>query len=147
MANDNVTRFRPRQPDRRQGSFKDPDKQAMLTHGLAVACFGLFFFTAGELFDFLALGVGFAGLAIAASKRTDPPGWAATHHEFALRTILVGGAAWIATTIIGIVPVLGGLIAWAAQIAILCWAGLRTAVGVVRARDRAPMPRPRTLLV
>jgi uncharacterized membrane protein len=147
MANDNVTRFRPRQPDRRPGSFKDPDRQAMLTHGLAIACFLLFFFTSGELFDFLALGVGFAGLAIAASKRNDPPGWAASHHEFALRTILIGGAVWMVTTIIAIVPVFGGLAAWAGQIAIIAWAGLRAAVGIVRARDRAPIARPKSLFI
>lgn len=147
---DNVTPFRrppAPAPDRRQGSLKDPHAQAILVHALALACFALFFLTDGELFDFLAIGVGFAALAIAASKRDTPPGWAATHHEFTLRTMLIGGTAWLVTTIVGIVPLVGGLAAWIAQIAIVAWAGVRSGFAVVRARDRAPMPRPRSLFL
>jgi uncharacterized membrane protein len=148
MSDNNVTPFRrPPAPDRRQGSLKDPHAQAMLVHGLAIACFVLFFLTSGELFDFLAIGIGFAALAIAASKRDDPPGWAATHHEFSLRTMLIGGAIWLVSAIVGIVPVLGDLAAWILQLAIVVWAGLRGGFAILRARERAPMVRPRSFFL
>jgi uncharacterized membrane protein len=148
---DNVTPFRrppqPKEPDRRQGSLKDPHSQAMLVHALTIASFVIFFVTDGELFDLLALALGFAALAIAASKRNTPPSWAATHHEFALRTVMLGGAVWIASTILGIIPAVGGLAAWGVQIAVLAWAGVRCLMGLLRARERAPMVRPRSLFL
>jgi uncharacterized membrane protein len=146
----NVTPFRRppvREPDRRQGSFKDPDKQAMLTHGLAFTCFLVFFITDGEVMDFLAIAIGFCAFAVAVSKRDSQPGWAATHHEFAMRTLLIGGAVWMASTLVGIVPLVGGLGAWVIQVAVLVWVGLRGAFGILRAREREPMVRPRSFFL
>lgn len=121
--------------------------QAMLSHGLAIACFALFFFTTGGLMDYVAIGIGFAALAIAASKRDEPPAWAATHHEFALRSMLIGGSLWMVASVIGIVPILGWTIAWGIKICVLGWLGIRSVVGMLRARDRLPMARPRSLML
>lgn len=146
----NVTPFRrppQREPDRRQGSMKDPHAQAILVHGLTIACFVVFFVTAGQLFDLLAMAFGFAALIIAASKRNDPPGWAATHHEFTLRTVLIAGSIWLLAAALNIVPLIGGLVAFPVKLALLAWVGLRSGFAILRARDRAPMPRPRSFFL
>lgn len=149
-SNNNVTPFRPRppekQPDRRPSNIKDPHIQAMLVHALSVASFAILFFTWGELFNLLGIGIGFAALAIAASRRTEAPSWAATHHEFGLRTVLIGGIVWMLSSLLAIVPALGGLLVWAVHIGVLGWAGLRSGFAILRARERAPMVRPRSFL-
>lgn len=146
----NVTPFRrspQREPDRRSGSMKDPHAQAVLVHGLAIGCFAVFFFSSGQLFDFLALACGFGALIIAASKRSDPPSWAATHHEFTLRTMLIAGSIWLVAAALTIVPLLGGLLAFPVKVALLAWVGVRSGYAILRARDRAPIPRPRSLFL
>jgi uncharacterized membrane protein len=141
---DNVSRF---PTPRRSGgfNFRQPKAQVLGMYGLGIAAF----FTlrwGGGLVDFLGIGLAVAAVAIAASKRDEPPAWAATHHEFGLRTLVIAGAAWVLfglTKVLTITIPIVNLI----EYVILLWLLVRSVVGSVRALDERRVEKPDSLLL
>lgn len=162
MSHDNVTPFRrpppkPVRPQQQGGwGFKTHRGKALLVHALTLACFALpFLIGGGQLIRFLALGLGIAAVVIAYTSRPDAMPWAATHHEQALRTILI---AFVATTLLSLPSLVIPRSATEIQsvylpiyfwggIIVAIWAGIRALVGLVLAGMRRPTFNPRGWLV
>jgi hypothetical protein len=97
MSQDNVTPFRrppPKRPVAPQQSggwgFKTHRGKAVLVHALTLACFALPFLLGGLPFiRWIGIGLGIAGAVVAYTSRAEAMPWAATHHEQALRTLLI----------------------------------------------------------
>lgn len=155
MSHDNVTPFRrppprPARPQQQGGwGFKTHRGKAVLVHVLTIACFALPFLLAGggQLVRFLGMGLGIAAAVIAYTSRPDATPWAATHHEQALRTILI---AFVATTLLSLPSLViprgaTEIMSWYAliyfwgNIIIVLWAGIRALVGLVLAGMRRPV--------
>lgn len=146
---DNVTPFRPRRaPNPPPGStgpgWKTPRGLALIGHGLTLATFMTYFFGSGAV-DYVALGLGVAALAIAASRREEGMPWARTHHEFTLRTLIGGGAIWLLALLSSAIPGVGAYASYG-LLAVLIWVAVRSIVGAVRAVLRRPIPSPTTPL-
>lgn len=145
---DNVTPFRrPPKPVRPQQSgglgFKTHRGKAVLGHLLTLAAFLLNFFFRVAPLSFLGLIVAIAAVVLVYSNRGEAMPWANTHHEHALRTLVIGYAIWVLASLLTFVS--GALYAVTiyAQLAVLIWAGLRAAVALVLAIMRKPVPNPR----
>jgi uncharacterized membrane protein len=162
MSHDNVTPFRrppkrPVAPQQRGGmGFKTHRGKAVLVHILTLACFlAPFVIPGGQVIRFVSLGLGIAAAVIAYTSRHEAMPWAATHHEQALRTLLI---AFLITTILGLPSfvvsrdlvafwdVYGLIYLWG-SIIVMIWAGLRALIGLVLAGLRKPVPNPRGWLV
>ena len=103
---DNVTPFRPRRPPKPVGGhalgIATHRGRAVLVHALTLLGFTIGYFGpslasgAGASLDtanfvsFLGLALGLAALFIAAGNRQGAMPWAATHHEHAVRTLVIG---------------------------------------------------------
>jgi uncharacterized membrane protein len=74
--------------------------------------------------------------------------WANTHHEHALRTLIIGYSIWILASLLTLAGV-GALVTIVIYIklAVLLWAGVRALIGLVLAVMRRPIPNPRGWLV
>lgn len=142
---DNVVPLRPRKRPRRQFDPRAPRTQVLIVHTLTAATFALHFISAGPL-RYLAVALGVAAIAIAATRRTEGMPWACTHHEFALRTLLIGGIAWLLALLAGVVPVIGAY-SGIAILVICAWVALRVVWGFGRGVLRLPILRPRTPLL
>lgn len=148
---DNVTPFRPRRPPprpvQRGGGVTSPRGKAVLTHILTLAGFGLSFFWPAPPLAYLAMAVGIAAVAIAFSNRADTMPWAQTHHEHALRTLMIGYAIWVLSGLLLFAGAgLLGAVFWI-RVAVLAWVALRAGVGLVMAIVRRPIPNPRGPLI
>lgn len=143
---DNVVPLRPRRRPRKQLDLKAPRSQVLLVHGLTALTFGLYLLTKGP-WDYVATAFGVAALAIAASRRSDGMPWACTHHEFALRTLLIGGVGWVLASLLGLVPGVGAAGALWALLGVCAWVGLRVVWGFARGVVRLPILRPKTPLI
>ena len=143
----NVTPFRRARPQRPRGGdpLKSHRGKAVIVHALTLATFAIYMFTSGPL-TFLGLALGIAAVAIAASNRHEGMPWAMTHHEQALRTIVLGAAIWTLASLLTFLPALGVATPWI-HIAVAIWAGLRAAIGLVMAGLRRAMPNPKGFLV
>lgn len=147
MARDNVTPFRRPKPVRPQQSgglgFKTHRGKAVLAHLLTLAAFSLNFFLRAPPLSFAGLIVGVAAVALVYSNRGAAMPWANTHHEHALRTLIIGYVIWVLASLL---PMINGAlftITIYAQLAVLIWAGLRAAIALVLAVMRRPLPNPR----
>jgi uncharacterized membrane protein len=145
---DNVTPFRrPPKPVRPQQSgglgFKTHRGKAVLGHVLTLAAFLLNFFFRVAPLSFLGLVVAIAAVVLVYSNRGEAMPWANTHHEHALRTLVIGYAIWVLASLLTFVS--GALYAVTiyVQLAVLIWAGLRAAIALVLAIMRKPVPNPR----
>jgi uncharacterized membrane protein len=145
---DNVTPFRrPPKPVRPQQSgglgFKTHRGKAVLGHLLTLAAFLLNFFFRVAPLSFLGLIVAIAAVVLVYSNRGEAMPWANTHHEHALRTLVIGYAIWVLASLLTFVS--GALYAVTiyVQLAVLIWAGLRAAIALVLAIMRKPVPNPR----
>jgi uncharacterized membrane protein len=154
MPADNVTPFRrppppkPVRPQQQGWGLKTHRGKAVLVHVLTIACFALpFVLPLGGIERFIGLGVGIAAGVIAYTSREGATPWAATHHEQALRTIII---AFVATTFLTlpalVIPrsatdILSwyALIVFWANIVVVLWAGIRALVGLVLAGMRKPV--------
>jgi uncharacterized membrane protein len=161
MSNDNVTPFRrpPPRPVRPQQTggmgFKTHRGKAVLVHVLTIACFAVQFVVAGQLGQFIGIGLAIAAAVIAYSSRMEAMPWAATHHEQAIRTLII---AFVITTVLGLPRLVlsqevtvfwqyyGPVYFWGSLIVFL-WAGIRALIGLVLAGMRKPVPNPRGWLV
>jgi uncharacterized membrane protein len=116
-------------------------------HGLTAAAFLLNFFLAFP-FSLIGLAAGIAAVAIAQSNRRDGMPWAQTHHEFGVRTLLLGAAVWVVVGLLVMLPLPGVAAAvQVVQLVVLVWVLIRTAAGVWRALNRKPTPNPLTPLI
>ena len=142
----NVTPLRPPAPKKPLFDLRDPKSLTLLVYGLAVLAFGISW--AGNQFvSWIGLGLGVAALMICASKRDEGPFWARSHFEFALRTLVIGGAIWTLASLIGIIPLVGWVVAWIAKPIVLIWVVVRAAVGFLRASETKVIANPVTWLI
>ena len=161
MSHDNVTPFRrpPPRPVRPQQTggmgFKTHRGKAILVHALTILCFLLPVVIGGQVMQLVGMGLGIAAGVIAFSSRMETTPWAATHHEQALRTLII---AFAITTVLSLPSLVlprdsatvmswYGLIVFWGNIVVLIWAGLRALVGLVLASMRKAAPNPRGWLV
>jgi uncharacterized membrane protein len=157
---DNVTPFRrpPPRPVRPQQSggigLKTHRGKVVLVHALTLACFAVQFLVPGQIGQLVGLGIGIAAAVIAYSSRAEAMPWAVTHHEQALRTLVIAFALGTVLALPGIVfPRGGDMLSWYypvyfwGNIIIMLWAGLRALIGLVLAGMRRPVPNPRGWLV
>lgn len=157
----NVTPFRrpPPKPVRPQQSggmgFKTHRGKAVLVHLLTMACFAVQLLVAGSLGQLVGVGLAIAAGVIAYSSRMDAMPWAATHHEQAIRTLII---AFVATTVLGLPSLVVSrevtafwqyyaLVYFWGTIIVYLWAGIRALIGLVLAMMRKPVPNPRGWLV
>ncbi len=152
MSHDNVTPFRPRpkpaQPQKGGGlGFNTHRGKAVLVQVLALAAFALNWFLPAPPLSFIGMAVGIAGAALAYSNRGEGMPWAATHHEHALRTLIIGYSLWVLASLLTYVSAFLAMATLFAHLAIAIWAGLRSIIGLVLAAMRKPIPNPRGALV
>jgi uncharacterized membrane protein len=157
MSHDNVTPFRrqPPRPVRPQQSggmgFKTHRGKAVLVHVLTIASFVVPFLIAGIVgpqgAQLIGFGIGLAGVLIAYSSRAEATPWAATHHEQALRTIIIASILitalrlpnFVVSQEVSLFWNLYGPIAFWGWVIIVLWGGLRAIVGLVLAVMRRPV--------
>ncbi len=147
---DNVTPFRPRRPPPRRGGglgLKSHRAKAIMAHALTLGSFGVYFFLPAPPMSYLGLALGIAALAMAAGNRDEAMPWARTHHEHALRTIVIGAAVW---TLSSLLLFFGGtfsaIVFWT-RVVIAVWVLIRAGAGLVLATLRKPIPNPRGPLI
>lgn len=91
----------------------------------------------------LGLVAAIAAVVIAQTNRGAAMPWANTHHEYAVRTLLIGYAIWV---VAGLLVYIHGVLAIATvfvQAGVFIWAALRTSVALVLGIARKPIPNPR----
>ncbi len=142
---DNVVPLRPKRRIKRRLDWKAPRTLALLVHALTLVTFALYLLASGPL-EYLAAAFGIASIAIAAGRRREGMPWACTHHEFALRTLLFGGVAWVLARLITLIPPAAPYATYAI-LGICAWVGLRCLWAFARAIVRLPMPRPTSPLL
>lgn len=145
MTDDNVTPLRPT-PKKPAFDVRDPKHQTFLVYGLTTLAFAINW-TGNQFVSWIGLGLGVAALAISASKRDEGAFWARSHFEFVLRTLIIGGVAWVVASIIGVIPFLGWAIAWTVKPLVMIWVVVRSAVGFLRANDAKAIANPVTWLI
>ena len=135
--------------------FKTHRGKAVLVHVLTIACFVVPFLIGGQIGSFVGLGLGIAAAVIAMSSRHEAMPWAATHHEqalrtliiaFAIRTVLMLPSLVIPRDATSVLAIYGPIYFWG-MIIVLLWAGIRALIGLVLAGMRRPVPNPRGWLV
>ena len=152
MSRDNVTPFRPRSrpvaPQRGEGwGFNTHRGKAVLVQLLTLAAFVLNFVLRGGVLSLVAMAIGIAPAVLAVSNRGQGMPWAATHHEHALRTVILGYSIWTLASLLTYVSPFLGLATVFIQLAVALWAGLRAGIGLVLAIGRKPMPNARGWLI
>lgn len=149
MPAENVTPFRPRPkrpvaPQQSGGlGFKTHRGKAVLVHVLTLGAFGLSFFFPQPPLSFIAIGVAIAGVVVAYSSREQAMPWAATHHEHALRTLIIGYALSTLGSLLTYVHGSLAVVSFAIGLAVIVWAVVRAAIALVLAVMRRPVPHPR----
>jgi uncharacterized membrane protein len=153
MSHDNVTPFRrpqkrARAPQQDGGlGFKTHRGRAVLSQGLTLAAFALNFFFPAPPLSFIGMGVGIAAAFIAHSNRGQGMPWANTHHEHALRTLIVGYVIWLLASTLSYIHGALGVATIFIHFAVLIWAAIRSGVGLVMAIMRRAIPHPRGWLL
>lgn len=161
MPSDNVTPFRrpPKRPVAPQQSggmgFKTHRGKAVLVHLLTMASFAAPFLIGAGVGSLVGLGLAVAAGVIAYTSRFQSMPWAATHHEQALRTLIIAFALTTALllptlviprTLVSVQASYGVIYFWG-SIVVLVWAGLRALIGLVLAGLRKPVPNPKGWLI
>jgi uncharacterized membrane protein len=155
MPPDNVTPFRRPPPKPRAVApqqsgglgFKTHRGKAVLVHLLTLAAFGLNFVLRAPPLSYVGLFVAIAAVVLAHSNRGEAMPWAGTHHEHALRTLLIGYAIWVVASLLTYFSAALLAITFYAQLAVLVWAALRAGIALVFAIMRRPVPNPRGWVV
>ena len=131
--------------------FKTHRGKAVLVHVLTIACFVTPFLIGGvvgeQMAQLIGFGIGIAAVLIAHSSREGATPWAATHHEQAIRTIVIGSILfmvlgfprYVVSEEITSFWTFYSPIAFWAWLAIVVWGGLRAIVGLVLAGLRRPV--------
>lgn len=161
MPSDNVTPFRrptPKRPQQQGGlGFKTHRGKALLVHLLVLAAYACAFFFPFPappgapivlvIASCISLALAFAAIALAMPNRYDAMPWAATHHEHAIRTLMIGFVLWTLSSALTYVSPALAFIAFWAHLAILLWVAVRSCVGLVLAAMRKPIPHPKGWLL
>lgn len=143
---DNVTPFRRRptpKPVQRGGGLTSHRGKAVLVQALTLAAFGFSFIWPTAPLSYLAMAVAIAGVAVALSNRAEAMPWAQTHHEHAMRTLIIGYAVM---TLVSLLTFVNGslvIVYFYVQIAVLIWAAIRAGIGLILAIMRRPIWNPR----
>jgi uncharacterized membrane protein len=90
----------------------------------------------------ISLALAFGVVALAMPNRYDAMPWAATHHEHAIRTLLIGFVVWTLASALTFITGAFGIVAYFAHIAVLIWAVVRSGAGVALALLRRPVWHP-----
>lgn len=131
--------------------FKTHRGKAVLSQLLTLVVFAvnvsLPFLLGGTPYYMIGWVVGIA-LAVAAAliaftNRGSSNPWANTHHEHALRTLIIGWVIWTLGSMLAFVHGSLGIVTLIVHVVIALWAILRAGVGVVLALMRKPIPNPR----
>jgi uncharacterized membrane protein len=150
---DNVTPFRrpPKRPvaPQQQGGlgFKTHRGKVVLAHLLTIAAFTLNVIFRAPPLSFLGLAVGVGAAVLVYTNRGAAMPWANTHHEHALRTLIIGYAIW---ALAGALMLINGAflpVTLFGQLAIALWALIRAVIALVLGIMRKPIPHPRGILV
>jgi uncharacterized membrane protein len=153
MPSDNVTPFRrpPKRPVAPQQSggigFKTHRGKVVLAHLLTIAAFALNVAFRVPPLSFIGLAVGIAAVVLVFSNRGQGMPWANTHHEHALRTLIIGYSIW---AIGGVLPLIHGSLAIVTlfiQLGVALWALVRAVIALVLGIMRRPIPHPHGWLV
>lgn len=152
MPSDNVTPFRrppkPVRPQQQGGmGFKTHRGKVVLAHVLTIAAFSLNFFLRTPPLSFIGMIVGIAAVVLVYSNRGQAMPWANTHHEHALRTLIIGYSIWVLGTVLMLINGALAIVSFYIQLAVLIWAGLRAVIALVLAAMRKPVPNPHGWLV
>ncbi|MBC7769960.1 MAG: hypothetical protein H7124_14345 [Phycisphaerales bacterium] len=152
MPSDNVTPFRrpPKKPVvRQQGGLglKSHRGKVILAHLLTIAAFVLNFFLSTPPWSFLALGVAIAAVVLVYSNRGEAMPWANTHHEHALRTLIIGYSINVLASLLGLVVGALVIVGFYITVAVTIWAVLRALIVLVLGAMRKPVPNPHGWLV
>lgn len=94
-----------------------------------------------------SLAFALAAVALAMPNRYDAMPWAATHHEHAIRTLMIGFAIWTLASALTYISGSLSFVAFYTHIAIVIWAVARSSVGVVLAFMRRPIWHPKGWLL
>jgi len=151
MPSDNVTPFRRPKPVRpqQQGGLgiKTHRGKVILAHLLTIAAFSLNFIFRAPPLSFIGLVVGVAAVVIVYSNRGAAMPWANTHHEHALRTLVIGYALWVVAGLLVLVNGSLVMITIYLQLAVALWAAIRAIIALVLGVMRKPIPNPRGWLI
>jgi uncharacterized membrane protein len=144
---DNISPFRRPKPKRPQqeGGFgiKTHRGKVVLGHILTIVAFSLNFAFRFPPWSFIGLAVAIAAVFIVYSNRGAAMPWANTHHEHALRTLVIGYALWIFADLLMLIHGSLGTVTIFLQLGIAIWAVLRAVVALVLGVMRKAVPRPR----
>lgn len=149
MPSDNVTPFRrpppkPVAPQRGEGlGFNTHRGKAVLVQALTLAAFVANWFLTTPPLSFIALAIGVAAAVLAFSNRGQGMPWAATHHEHALRTLIIGYSIWVLASLLTYVSAFLAMATLFIQLVVAIWAGVRALIGLVFAFMRKPIVNPR----
>jgi uncharacterized membrane protein len=83
-----------------------------------------------------------AAVVVAYSNRGAAMPWANTHHEYAMRTLLIGYAIWVVASLLTYIHGILAIATIFIQIGVFIWAGIRASVGLVLGIARKPIPNP-----
>jgi uncharacterized membrane protein len=84
-----------------------------------------------------------AAAVIAYSNRGAAMPWANTHHEHALRTLMIGYAIWVLAGLLIYIHGVLAIVTIFIQAGVFIWASLRGSVALVLGAMRKPVPNPR----
>jgi uncharacterized membrane protein len=159
MPSDNVTPFRrpPKRPVAPQQSgglgFKTHRGKAVLAHLLTIAAYVLTILFPVAPLAYIALAAAVAAVLFVYSNRNEGMPWTNTHHEHALRTLVIGNVLITLATVLAMVVsspltpagVTASLVTFAfwTRVVIVIWALLRAIIALVLATMRKPIPHPR----
>lgn len=149
MPADNVTPFRrppkrPAAPQRGDGlGFNTHRGKVVIAHVLTIAAFGLNFFLPTPPLSLIGLVVGVAAILLVLSNRGQAMPWANTHHEHAVRTLMIGYAIWVFGSLLTLISPFLALGTLLVQIVAAIWAIIRAGIALVLGVMRKPIPNPR----
>jgi len=152
MPSDNVTPFR-RPPKRvqkkQQGGlgFKSHRGKAMLVQLLTIAAFVLNFFFPTGVESYIGMAVAIGAFLLAYANRYTGMPWAMTHHEHAVRTLMIGYAVWVLASLLSLIYGALAIVTFYIHLAVIVWALIRSVIGLVLAAMRRPIPNPRGIII
>lgn len=152
MPSDNVTPFRrpPKRVQQKQQEgfgFKTHRGKAMLVQLLTIAAFALNLAFPAPPESYIGMAVAVGGFLLAYANRYTGMPWAMTHHEHAVRTLMIGYAIWTIASLLPMIYPPLMVVTFYIQIAVSIWALIRAVIGFVLAAMRRPIPNPRGILI
>ncbi len=163
MPADNVTPFRrppPKRPTAPQQSgwgLRTHRGKAVLAHVLTLAAYALALLFPAPPLALIALGVAVAALLFVFSNRGAGMPWANTHHEHALRTLVIGYSIMTLVSLLIMVvatPLTPASVrltllqfSFWTNVVVALWAGARALIALVLAALRKALRNPRGWLV